>query len=110
MEYDQKMKDKFKQRLKKIIAKKIDTTMIFPLSQFEVEFGHLWGQGKDEAELTDQEKEFRDKWKKCRNNILNNGNQQKRNAGAEIDMYQVIWNLYQTVFYTKDSIYARDRE
>jgi hypothetical protein len=98
MEYNEDMKDKMRERLKTIISKKIDTTMIYPLSQFEAAFGELWGNGKDESELTDTERLYRAKWKQCRNNILNNGNQQKRNANAELNMHEVTWLRYQAVF------------
>lgn len=92
---------KYRERLKKIIGTKIQTTMIFPLSQFESAFGHLWGHGKNEEKLTDDEKIFRSKWNEVRNNILNNGNQQKRNANTELDMHDIIWNGYKTVFVFK---------
>lgn len=95
------LREKYKDRLKKIISTKIQTTMIFPLSQFESAFGHLWGHGKTEGGLTNDEKVFRTKWNEVRNNILNNGNQQKRNASTEIDMYEVVWNGYKTVFIFK---------
>jgi hypothetical protein len=97
------IKDKFRERLKKILAKKIDTTMIYPLSQFEMAFGHFWGHEKPESELTSEEKVNRAKWKQCRNNILNNGNQQKRNLYAELDMYEVVWNRYKTTFIVQES-------
>jgi hypothetical protein len=103
MEFSKTMKDKFRDRLKKITGKKIETTMIYPLSQFEMAFGHLWGDQKPEDQLTPDEKLHRAKWKQCRNNILNNGNQQRRNAFAEIDMYDVVWNRYQTSFIVKDT-------
>jgi hypothetical protein len=98
MAYSENMKEKFRDRLKKVLAKKIETTMIYPLSQFEMAFGHFWGHEKPESELTSEEKVNRAKWKQCRNNILNNGNQQKRNLFAEIDMYEVVWNRYKTTF------------
>lgn len=87
-----------KKRLKKIIGKKFDTTMIFPLSEFEIEFGHLWGHGKPETELTEEEKKYRKKYNTCRDNILDNGNRQKKNAFTEINMYDVKWNRYNTIF------------
>lgn len=95
-------KDVQKERLKKIIAKKFDTTMIFPLSQFEAAFGHLWGDQLPEDRLTDDQKVMRGKWKECRNNILNNGNQQKRNAFAELDMHDVTWLRYNTTLLPLD--------
>jgi hypothetical protein len=89
--------NQYKERLKKIIGKKIETTMIYPLSQIEMVFGHLWGHNKPFSALTDDEKVNRGKWDQCRNNILNNGNQQKRNAFAELDMHTITWNRYQVV-------------
>jgi hypothetical protein len=97
MEYSQETKDKFRDRLKKIVSKKFDTTMIYPLSQFEMAFGELWGYNRPESELTDQQKDFRSKWKECRNNILNTGNQQKRNCMSELDLHEVVWNRHQTI-------------
>lgn len=94
-EYSESQKEKMKERLKKIAHKKIDTTMVFPLSQFEMEFGHIWGHGKPEYKLTQEEKVNLAKWKRCRNEILNNGNKQKRGISDEIDMHTVIWNRYQ---------------
>ncbi len=93
------LKDKFRDRLKKIIAKKFDTTMIFALSQVELAFGSHWGHGKPFEQLTDEEKVNYNKWRQCRNNILNQGNTQKRNAYAEIDMYDVVWLRHQTTFF-----------
>ena len=91
------LKDQYRERLKKIIGKKIETTMIYPLSQFEASFGDMWGNGLQEDQLTDEQKLMRAKWKECRNNILNNGNQQRRNAFAELDMHDVVWHRYQTI-------------
>jgi hypothetical protein len=97
-----KYKDKYRERLKKILGKKFDTTMIFPLSQFEMAFGYLWGHGKPESELTTEEKVNLNKWHQVRNSILNCGNQQKRNCNSELDQYEVIWQRYQTLFIPKD--------
>ncbi len=93
----ERLKEEYKNRLKKIVGKKFDTTMIFSLSQFETAFGHMWGHGLESTRLTDEQKVMRDKWKQCRENILNNGNQQKRNAKTELDMHEVIWKKYQTI-------------
>jgi len=95
-------REEYKDRLKKIIGIKFDTTMIYPLSQFEAAFGHLWGYGKDPSSLTSDEQVLKAKWEECRTNILNTGNQQKRNAFIELDMHDVIWNRYETVFLTGD--------
>lgn len=98
MRYNEEIKEQFKSRLKTIVSKKFDTTMIYALSQFEKEFGHLFGFSQSEENLTEEQKENRIKWNRCRNNILNNGNRQKRNASAEIDMHDIIWNRYRTTF------------
>lgn len=105
---DSKMKEKYKDRLKKILGKKIETTMIFPLGEFERAFGFLWGIGKDENSLTSQEKEFKDKWINCRENILNVGNQQKRNMFSEINMHTVVWNRYQTTLFPVNRIFNQE--
>lgn len=90
--------DKYKERLKKIIGKKIETTMIYPLSQFEVAFGELWGCGLPEDKLTDEELIMRKKWEEVRQRILDNGNRQKRNAMSELEQYNVEWLRYRQVF------------
>ena len=95
-------KNDMRERLKKISNKKIETTMVYPLHQFEMEFGHMWGHGKKDSELTSQEKVNLEKWKRCRNNIFNNGNQQKRGLCAELDMHTVIWNRYETILIPVD--------
>lgn len=85
-----------KQRLKNILSKKFKTTIIFPLSQFEMTFGKLWGHGKNDSELSAQELANKKIWLECRERILNNGHKQERNSMAEIDMYDISWNRYQT--------------
>jgi hypothetical protein len=99
MEYSQKQKEEFRKRLKKIIGKKITTTMVYPISEFEAAFGELWGHDKPEEVITEEQKSFRIKWLQCRNNIFNMGNQQRRNACAEIDMHDVVWHRFQTILY-----------
>lgn len=96
-EYSGTQKDEMKQRLKTIASKKLDTTMIFPLGEFEKTFGFLWGHGKQDTELTNDEINNKRKWAECRDNILNNGNKQKRGLMKELDMCTVVWHGYQTV-------------
>lgn len=91
------MHDKYRERLKKIIGKKMDTVMIFPLSQFEAAFGELWGDKLPEESLTDSQKSMRVKWNKVRDNILNTGNHQKRNAFLELDNHKVEWLRYSAI-------------
>ena len=72
------MGDNGNKTLEESIGKRLNTTMIFPLNEFETAFGDIWGHGKPWGELTSQQKEARKLWKECRTNILNNGNLQKR--------------------------------
>lgn len=90
--------EQYKERLKKIIGTKFNTATIYPLSQFETAFGHLWGHGKKETSLSEEEKMHRQKWDECRKNILDNGHRQRRNTNAELDMHQVEWLRYNATF------------
>lgn len=98
------LKKEYNERLKRIAKKKMQTTMIYPLSQFEMVFGHFWGHGKSEDQLTEDEKMFREKWDTCRNNILDNGNRQIRNLLSEITRYDVVWKRYQMELVPKENI------
>ena len=69
-----------------ILKKRLQTTMIGALSEFEKSFGYLWGLDKDDEEpLTPKEERFLDIWEETRNKVLNNGNNQLRKAIAEIN-------------------------
>ena len=73
---------------KDIITKRIQTTMIGALYEFEKTFGYLWGCHKDEdEELTDKEEQFLDLWEDTRNKVLNNGNNQLRKCVSELEKY-----------------------
>jgi hypothetical protein len=82
------------QRLFSILQKKNQTSFIGALSQFEQEFGFLWGHGKDPSEKTYEEKIMWEKWNKVRTNILNNGNNQIRAIQQELPQYTITWNGY----------------
>lgn len=69
---------------KNILTKRFQTTMIGALFAFEETFGHLWGQNKDENDLTNSELDFLDRWDLVRNQILNNGNGQLRKAISDL--------------------------
>jgi hypothetical protein len=73
---------------KLILTKRFQTTMIGSLFEFEKTFGYLWGQNKDENDLTDMELDFLDRWDAVRNQILNNGNNQLRKAIADLSKSQ----------------------
>jgi hypothetical protein len=71
---------------KAILGKRFQTTMIGALFEFEKTFGYLWGQDKNEEDLTDNELDFLDRWDFVRNQILNNGNNQLRKAISDLDI------------------------
>lgn len=73
---------------KNILTKRFQTTMIGALSEFEENFGYLWGIDEDDNELTERQQEFRDKWEYTRNKILNNGNNQLRKCVADLEKTQ----------------------
>jgi hypothetical protein len=70
---------------KLILTKRFQTTMIGSLFEFEKTFGYLWGQNKNEEDLTDSELDFLDRWDFVRNQILNNGNNQLRKCISDLD-------------------------
>lgn len=82
------------ERLLKIIAKKMETTYIGALSQFETNFGKLWGHGKPLSELTDSERKHRDLWDNTRKNILDRGNNQFRAIEKELLEYEISWQRH----------------
>jgi len=90
-----------KKRLTTLIQKKIQTTMIGALAEFEQLFGYLWGMGKDDIDLDEDELNFRRQWDKARTEILNNGNSQIRACVEEIAQYTIKWNRYHTEFIVK---------
>lgn len=90
-----KYKENSSKQLLKILEKKLQTSFIGALSQFEEAFGYLWGIKKDEIDLTPQERKMRDLWNQVRTNILNNGNNQIRAISTELQQYSITFNGYQ---------------
>ena len=88
--------------LKRHIKTKFRTTMISSLAKFEELFGHLWGHGELDRELTDEQREWRETWELARTEILNKGNDQSRAALNEIDQYTVKFNRNQYTFQIQD--------
>lgn len=83
-------------RLMKIIETKLRTSFIGALSQFEELIGkELWGYGKDENRLDEDEQYWLRIWKNVRTNVLNNGNAQIRALQSEVGHYDIKWNRYQ---------------
>tara|TARA_B100001059_G_scaffold236756_1_gene289820 strand:+ start:6108 stop:6467 length:360 start_codon:yes stop_codon:yes gene_type:complete len=88
---DQKYRSDSKERLSKILKKKVQTTMIGALSSIEENFGFLWDSDGD---LSEQQKLMHDLYQKLRSEILDKGNTQARNVDAELSQYDIKWLRY----------------
>jgi transcription termination factor Rho len=95
--YKTSREDKYKQdsrdRLSKILRKKVETTMIGALSSVEEHFSFLWSS---DGALTPEQQMMYDTFQKVRSEILDKGNGQARNIDAELAQYEVKWLRYQT--------------
>jgi hypothetical protein len=89
----EKYKVDSKDRLSKIMRKKIETTMIGALSTIEDSFGFLWGKGQEEP-LTNEQEIMKELYQSVRSEILDRGNNQARNIDAELGQYEVEWKKY----------------
>jgi hypothetical protein len=89
-----KYEEKSKKRLSNILGTKIKTSFIGAISSCEDSFGFLWGHGKKEDELTEEESTMREIWEILRAKILDNGNTQLRAAMNEIGSYCISWDRY----------------
>ena len=95
-EYKKVREDKYRQdskdRLSKIIKKKVETTMIGALSSIEQHFSFLWDNKN--SPLTEEQKMMFDLYQKVRSEILDKGNNQARNVDAELAQYDINWLRY----------------
>lgn len=91
---ESKYKSDSKDRLSKILKKKIQTTMIGALSTIEENFSFLWNNESGEPLTKDQET-MKNLYNKVRSEILDRGNNQARNIDAELAQYEVEWMRYQ---------------
>lgn len=89
---DSKYKSDSKDRLSKILKKKVETTMIGALSSIEEHFSFLWNS--DSGSQTPEQKIMQDLFQKVRSEILDKGNTQARNIDAELSQYDVKWLRY----------------
>jgi hypothetical protein len=89
---ESKYKIESKERLSKIIKKKIQTTMIGALSTIEENFGFLWTDQNGKL-IKDQEL-MKNIYNKVRSEILDKGNSQARNIDAELAQYDIEWLKY----------------
>lgn len=91
---ENRYKEKSKKRLSNIVSTKIKTSFIGAISSCEEHFGFLWGHGKEEQDLDENESAMRDIWENARANILDNGNTQLRATINEINNYAISWERY----------------
>jgi len=89
--------ERCRERLGKIIEKKIKTTFIGAIVAMEDFFGFLWGHDSDEP-LTQEQLEFLDLWEDARTKILDNGNMQIRGVYEELENHTVEWNRHNMNF------------
>ena len=89
----ERYKDDSRERLSKILKKKIQTTMIGALSSLEENFGFLWDESNQDIPV-EQKKHMKDLYGKVRSEILDKGNNQARNIDAELAQYDVEWLRY----------------
>ena len=112
-EYKKIKEDKYvsesKDRLSKILKKKVETTMIGALSSIESHFGFLWEVEKGE-DVTPEKKIMHEIYQKVREEVLNKGNTQARNVDAELSQYNVSWLKYQQNIPIKEIIKEGNNE
>ena len=80
---------KSNERLKTIMLKKIDTTMIGALDAIEKEINEFTRKLSKDDSIT-----LREAYSRLRSKILDNGNNQKRSVNEEMKHYTVHWNMY----------------
>jgi hypothetical protein len=112
-ELHKKFLEDSKEKLGNISERKVRTSFIGALAQFEAFFGFLWGQVSPE-DLTDEQLEIldlvqqkgfdvylKDLWNKAREKVLTNGNNQIRGLKDEFQQYTIEWNRYKTILPVK---------
>jgi hypothetical protein len=92
-----------KKRLKSISEQKIRTTMIGAIHAVELIFGPTFGyeNGKEtipESELTEEQRQNRERFKELRAKMLDLGNRQIANIHAELELYEILFNGYHIDF------------
>ena len=92
---EKKYKEDSRNRLLKIPAKKIQTTMIGALSSIENHFGFLWNHDDGDENLSSESQHMKQLYEDVRSEILDKGNNQIRNLEAELSQYDVEWLRYQ---------------
>lgn len=90
---EDKYKSDSKERLSKILKKKVETTMIGALSSIEEHFAFLWTSSDGQA-ISEEQKIMFEAFQRVRSEILDKGNTQARNIDAELNQYDVKWLRY----------------
>jgi hypothetical protein len=67
---DERETEYYREEFKKLFERKLLTLGIGLLSELENSFGELWGHGKTKLNLSEDERNFRNRWDEIRNNIL----------------------------------------
>lgn len=75
--------------LLRVVERKLKTSFIGALSQFEQRFGHLWGHNLPDNRLTQAQRDMRPVWDEVRRAVLTNGNNQVRAAEQEFQLFAI---------------------
>ena len=105
---EEKYKQDSRERLSKILKKKIQTTMIGALSSIEQHLGFLWTN--ENGELTEDQKKLLELYNTVRSEILDRGNNQARNIDAELSQYDIEWLRYTMVMPVVTKIETNNEE
>ena len=98
--HEEKISQSSRKRLKEIVEKRIRTTMIGALAELErSSFGKLFGY--DKTNLTEEERKWKIIWDEIRTNILNQGNNQLREAVRDLEQFEAKFKPYRTEFIVK---------
>ena len=81
---EKKYKEDSRNRLLKISAQKIQTTMIGALSSIENHFGFLWNHDDGDENLSSESQHMKQLYEDVRSEILDKGNHQARNIDVEL--------------------------
>tara|TARA_B100000959_G_C14975039_1_gene621227 strand:+ start:2286 stop:2663 length:378 start_codon:yes stop_codon:yes gene_type:complete len=91
---ESKYKERSKKRLSSIVSTKMKTSFIGAISACESHIGFLWGHGKPDNELSEEEVSMKEIWENVRAQILDNGNSQLRATMNEMNQYTISWTRY----------------
>lgn len=84
--------DKFKMR--KCISTSLKTTAVGSIAIFEENFGHLWGEGVPEDQLTEEQKLYKERWQETRSQIFDRCRQSEEIALSTLDKFSIKKKTY----------------